>query len=48
MFSSVAALTVAENSAESAARSVIGSVTAHCVSCALAVACRKPSEPTLW
>ena len=40
VFSMVAALTMAGNRAWSAARSVVGSCTAHWVSCALATACR--------
>ncbi len=40
VFSSVAALTTAGNSAWSAAMSSVGSWTAHWVSCALATACR--------
>ena len=48
MFSSVAALITAGNSAWSAARSSVGSCTAHWLSCAFATACRNPSEPTLW
>src|SRR5438270_13189631 len=43
--SRVAADAVAENSAWSAARSVVGSCTAHCVSCALSTECSKTSEP---
>jgi len=42
-----AACTVTGNSACIARMSVVGSVTFHCVSCALAVVCSNPSEPVV-
>lgn len=46
--SACAACVMIGNRVRSTAMSVVGSCTAHCVSCALASACSSPSLPTVW